>query len=147
MATAASSSDIASPTDDARNEIRIANDTDADAQIRDGYPVSLATDLQDTLGLPDEQIAEVLGRSRRTFARYRDEGKRLGLPESERLFRYLRLLQKGRAVFGSEEKAAWWMTHENPALSGRAPVDVALTTPGAAVVEELLAGLEHGTPL
>jgi uncharacterized protein (DUF2384 family) len=39
------------------------------------------------------------------------------------------------------------MMRENPALSGRAPVEVALTTPGAAVVEELLSGIEHGAPL
>ncbi|PSQ71430.1 MAG: hypothetical protein BRD38_02050 [Bacteroidetes bacterium QH_9_67_14] len=147
MSAVASSPKTGFRTGDARSEVRVANDTDADAQIRDGYPVSLATDLQETLGLSDAQIADVLGRSRRTFARYRDEGKRLGLPESERLFRYLRLLQKGRAVFGSDEKAAWWMTRENPALSGRAPVEVALTTPGAAVVEELLGSIEHGAPL
>lgn len=132
---------------EAIENLRVANDTDADAQIRDGYPISIATDLQETLDLSDAQIAEVLGRSRRTFARYRNGGKRLGLPESERLFRYLRLLDKGRAVFGSEEKAAWWMKNENPALGGRTPVEVALTAPGAAVVEELIGGIEHGAPL
>jgi putative toxin-antitoxin system antitoxin component (TIGR02293 family) len=131
----------------AGSPLRIANDTDADAQIRDGYPVAVATELQERLGLSDARMAEVLGRSRRTFARYRDGGKQLGLPESERLFRYLRLLEQARAVFGSDEKAAWWMTHVNPALGGRAPVEVALTTPGAAVVEELIAGIEHGAPL
>ena len=90
-----------------RTGLRVTNDTDADRQIHDGYPV--AADLQKTLDLSDAQMAEVLGRSRRTFVRYRDEGKRLRLSESERLFRYLRLLDKGQAVFGSEEKAAWWM--------------------------------------
>ncbi len=128
-------------------DLCVANDTDADAQIRGGYPVSIATHLQEVLGLSDAQMADVLGRSRRTFARYRGEGKRLGLPESERLFRYLRLLQKGRAVFGSEEKAAWWMGAPNPALECRAPVEGALTTPGSAVDEELLAAIEHGFPL
>jgi putative toxin-antitoxin system antitoxin component (TIGR02293 family) len=148
MATAAAASATTAPqADDAWSDVRVANDTAADAQIRDGYPVSLATDLQETLGLSDAQIADVLGRSRRTFARYRDEGQRLGLPESERLFRYLRLLRQSQSVFGSSEKAAWWMTHDNPALDGRAPVEVALTAPGAAVVEELLGGIEHGAPL
>ena len=130
-----------------RKGLCVTNDTDADRQIRDGYPVAVATDLQKTLDLSDAQMAEVLGRSRRTFTRYRDEGKRLGLPESERLFRYLRLLDKGQAVFGSEEKAAWWMKSTNLALGGRTPLEVALTTPGAAVVEELIGGIEHGAPL
>ncbi|PSQ81714.1 MAG: hypothetical protein BRD46_01370 [Bacteroidetes bacterium QS_8_68_15] len=145
-AAAAASAKTAPQADDAWSDVCVANDTAADAQIRDGYPVSLATDLQETLGLSDAQVADVLG-PRRTFARYRDKGKRLGLPESERLFRYLRLLQQGRSVFGSSEKAAWWMTHDNPALDGRAPVEVALTAPGAVVVEELLGGIEHGAPL
>lgn len=132
---------------EAWDSLRVANDTDADAQIREGYPVSVASHLQELLDLSDARMADVLGRSRRTYTRYRSEDKRLGLPESERLFRYLRLLQKGREVFGSREKAAWWMNQSNPALDGRTPVEVALTAPGAAVVEELLAGIEHGFPL
>ena len=137
----------AKPPGEARKGLHVTNGTDADAQIRDGYPVSVAEELQDVLGLSDAEMAEVLGRSRRTFARYRSEKKRLGLPESERLFRYLRLLDKGAAVFGAEEKAAWWMKAENPALGGRTPVEVALTAPGAALVEELIGGIEHGAPL
>lgn len=119
----------------------------ADTQIRNGYAVSIAAHLQDVLHLTDAQMADVLGRSRRTYTRYRSEGKRLGIPESERLFRYLRLLQQGREVFGSEEKAASWLTQSNPALGNQTPVDAALTAPGAVVVEELLAGIEHGFPL
>lgn len=127
--------------------LRVANDAEADAQIREGYVMAVAVHLQDVLDLSDAQMADVLGRSRRTYTRYRSEGKRLGLPESERLFRYLRLLQKGEAVFGSEEKAAWWMGEPNPALDGRVPFEVALTAPGGVVVEDLLAGIEHGFPL
>lgn len=128
-------------------DLHVTNDTDADVQIRDGYSVAVATWLQEVLDLTDTQIADVMGRSRRTVARYRKEGKQLGVPESERLHRYLRLLDKAEHVFGTREKAAWWMTEPNAALDGRTPVDVALTAPGAAVVEDLLAGLEHGFPL
>ena len=138
---------VAAKPAEALGDFNVANDTAADTQIREGYPVRAAVELQKVLGLSDAQMAEVLGRSRRTFARYRSEKKRLGLPESERLFRYLRLLDKGAAVFGAEEKAAWWMKAENPALGGRTPVEVALTAPGAALVEELIGGIEHGAPL
>lgn len=132
---------------EALGDFHVANDTDADAQIREGYPVRAAVELQEVLGLSDAKMADVLGRSRRTYARYRSEDKRLGLPESERLFRYLRLLAQAEDVFGARDKAAWWMKEPNAALDGRAPFEVALTTPGAVVVEELLAGLEHGFPL
>lgn len=129
------------------DDVQVVHGVDADTQIRAGYPVRVATELQDELGLTDAQMADILGRSRRTYARYRKEGKRLGVSESERLFRYLRLLARAEGVFGSREKATWWMTTSHAALDGRTPVDTALTAPGAVVVEELLAGIEHGFPL
>ncbi|WP_259248791.1 type II RES/Xre toxin-antitoxin system antitoxin [Salinibacter ruber] len=132
------------PKDD---DLRVTNDTNADDQIREGYPIDVAARLQEVLGLSDETMAEILGRSRRTYRRYQSADKRLGLSESERLFRYLRLLSRAEEVFGSQEKAAWWMNEPNAALDGREPVEVALTTPGAVVVEDLLGGLEHGFPL
>lgn len=50
-------------------------------------------------------------------------------------------------IFGSEEKAVWWMTEPNAALDGRTPFDVALTAPGAVLVDDLLAGLDRGVPV
>ena len=131
----------------AEADLQVSNDTAADAQIRDGYPIDVAVRLQEVLDLSDERMAEILGRSRRTYRRYQNADKRLGLSESERLFRYLRLLSRAEEVFGSQEKAAWWMNEPNAALDGREPVEVALTAPGAVVVEDLLGGLEHGFPL
>lgn len=128
-------------------DVRVTNDPDADVQIRDGYPVDVAVHLQEALGPSDAQMADILGRSRRTYRRYRNANKRLGLSESERLFRYVRLLAQAEDVFGSREKAAWWMREPSAALDGHVPIEVALTAPGAAVVEELLAGIEHGFPL
>lgn len=129
------------------DDLRVTNDTDADDQIRDGYSIDVAVRLQELLELSDERMAEILGRSRRTYRRYRNADKQLGVSESERLFRYLRLLSRAEEIFGSREKAGWWMNEPNTALDGREPVEVALTAPGAAVVEDLLGGLEHGFPL
>ena len=112
------------------DDLRVTNDTDADDQIREGYPIDVAARLQEVLDLSDAMMAEILGCSRRTYRRYRNADKRLGLSESERLFRYLRLLSRADEVFGSREKAAWWMNEPNAALDGREPVEVALTTPG-----------------
>lgn len=135
------------PLPDSYADLRVTHDAGADAEIREGYPVSIAEELQSVLELTDAQMAEVLGRSRRTYTRYRSRGKRLGLPESERLFRYLRLLRRGAEIFGSEEKAAWWLKEPNAALDGRPPFEVALTTPGAVLVDELLAAIEQGFPI
>ena len=128
-------------------DLHVANDTEADNEIRGGYPVTVAEQLQQVLGITDAEMAQVLGRSRRTYTRYRNNQAQLGLPESERVFRYVRLLRRATTIFGSEEKAAWWMKEPNPALDGRVPVDVALTAPGAVLVDDLLASLEHGFPV
>lgn len=128
-------------------DLHVRNDADADTEIRGGYPVSIAEELQAVLHLTDADMADVLGRSRRTYARYRNQNKHLGLPESERVFRYVRLLQRAAEIFGSEEKAAWWMKEPNAALDGRTPFDVALTAPGAVLVDDVLAGIEHGFPV
>ena len=128
-------------------DLHVRNDTEADTEIRSGYPVSIAEDLQSVLVLSDAEMAKVLGRSRRTYTRYRNQQKQLGLPESERVFRYVRLLRRAANIFGSEDKAAWWMKEPNPALDNRSPFEVALTTPGAVLVDDLLAGLEHGFPV
>jgi len=128
-------------------DLHVANDTEADMEIRGGYPVAVAEQLQQVLHLTDAEMAEVLGRSRRTYTRYRNNQTQLGLPESERVFRYVRLLRRATTIFGSEEKAAWWMKEPNPALNGRVPFDAALTAPGAVLVDDLLAGLEHGFPV
>lgn len=128
-------------------DLNVASDTDADTEIRSGYPVSVATELQSVLDLTDTEMAQVLGRSRRTYTRYREQDKHLGLPESERVFRYVRLLRRATQIFGSEAKAAWWMNESNAALGGRTPFDAALTAPGATLVDDLLAGLEHGFPV
>jgi uncharacterized protein (DUF2384 family) len=39
------------------------------------------------------------------------------------------------------------MTESNAALNGRTPFDVALTAPGAVLVDDLLAALDHGFPM
>jgi uncharacterized protein (DUF2384 family) len=96
-------------------DLHVANDTDADMEIRGGYPVAVVEELQRVLGITEAEMAEVLGRSRRTYTRYRNQNKQLGLPESERVF--------------------------------RSPFDLALTAPGAVLVDDLLAGLEHGFPV
>jgi putative toxin-antitoxin system antitoxin component (TIGR02293 family) len=129
------------------SDVHLGHDIGADTQIREGYPVAVAVRLQEVLDLTDAKMADILGRSRRTYTRYRNQDKRLGVPESERLFRYLRLLAQAENVFGTREKAAWWMSELNAALDGRTPVEVAHTAPGAVIVEELLAGIEHGLPL
>lgn len=123
------------------------DDEAADKNIREGVPVGLAEHLQEVLGLSDEETAHLIGRSRSTYARYRNEQKDLGAPEAERAVRYARLLHLAGETFGSSEEATKWMQETNRALNGATPIDMAKTDPGATIVRDVLIGMQWGFPL
>lgn len=122
------------------------DDAEADHNIRQGLSVNLATHLQDLLYLTDEEAAHLIGRSRSTYARYRNQNRDLGTAEAERAVRYARLLALATETFGALDEAVAWMREDNFSLGGRTPFDMAETDPGARVVHDLLLGLQYGHP-
>ena len=122
------------------------DDATANVKIRQGLPIALVVRLQKLLGLTDEQAARLIGRSRSTYSRHRnqDQDKELGVPEAERAVRYARLLALAAETFGSLEDAAAWMRESNQALGDDTPLEMAKTDPGATMVRDLLLGVEHG---
>lgn len=128
------------------NRVARWDDAQADAEIRRGLPVEIAVHLQELLHLTDEQAAHLIGRSRSTYARYRNTEKSLGTAEAERAVRFARLLALAAETFGTLDAALAWMQESNYSLGGKAPLDMAETDPGARVVRELLLGLQYGYP-
>lgn len=119
----------------------------ADEMIRSGLPFDYVSGLQELLNLTDDEAALLIGRSRRTYSRYRNDNRDLGAPEAERVVRLARLVALAAEVFGSIEEARSWMREPNLALRGRAPIKLAETAPGASIVRELLEGSQRGYPL
>ncbi|WP_263820714.1 antitoxin Xre-like helix-turn-helix domain-containing protein [Salinibacter sp.] len=68
------------------------DDATANVEIRQGLPIALVVRLQELLGLTGAQAARLIGRSRSTYSRHRNQDKELGVPEAERAVRYTRLL-------------------------------------------------------
>lgn len=135
-------------TDDAWiNRVAAWDDREADEEIRRGLPIDLVVRLQELLDLTDEEAAHVIGRSRSTYARYRSGKKELGVSEAERAVRYARLVALATDTFGSLPEAQAWMREPNYALGDERPVDLAETGPGAALVRDLLLGIQHGFAL
>ena len=120
------------------------DDATANDKIRQGISIALVARLQELLGLTDEQAARLLGRSRSTYSRYRNQDTELGVPEAERAVRYARLLALAAETFGGLEEAAAWMEEPNLALGDDTPLDMAETDPGATMVRDLLLGIQHG---
>ena len=129
------------------NRISGWDDARTDREIRTGLPVDLVKHLQQLLNLTDEQAAQIIGRSRSTYSRYRSENKTLGIPEAERAIRYAQLLTLAAETFGSLAEALDWICEPNYALNNEAPLQTAETGPGAEMVRELLLGMQHGFPL
>lgn len=120
------------------------DDATANVEIRQGLPIALVVRLQELLDLTDEQAARLIGRSRSTYSRHRNQDKELGVPEAERAVRYARLLALAAETFGSLEDAAAWMQEPNRALDDDTPMDMAETDPGSTMGRDLLLGVQHG---
>jgi putative toxin-antitoxin system antitoxin component (TIGR02293 family) len=96
------------------------------------------------IGLPTEQIADVLGIPRRTLARRKSEG-RLKSDESDKLLRLARVFGSALDLYdGNREAAVLWLTDVNIALGRVAPLDIARTHVGADEVENLVGRIQYG---
>jgi putative toxin-antitoxin system antitoxin component (TIGR02293 family) len=95
------------------------------------------------LGLSENRFADILGIPSSTLARRR-KAKRLSLEESERLFRFVQLLERATDVLEDAAYARAWLETPNDAFGGRSPLAMARTEPGAQAVHNLLTRVEHG---
>jgi putative toxin-antitoxin system antitoxin component (TIGR02293 family) len=112
--------------------------------IETGLPAAAAEALKDVVGLDDPSLAVTLGTSIRTLARARAVQGRLDSVVSDRLYRLARLVAIARVVLEHDDRAVYWLTHPQPGLGDRRPIDLARSEPGAREVENLLLRIEHG---
>jgi len=123
------------------------NDADADRHIREGIPIGLATHLQSLLDLSNEEAAQLLlGRSRSTYSRYRNDGRLLQGAKAERTVRFARIIALSAETVGSIREAVKWMRERIYGLGGEKPIELAETEPGARMVRNLLHRTQHGIP-
>lgn len=95
------------------------------------------------LGMSENRFADILGIPSSTLARRRKAGL-LSLEESERLFRFVQLLERATDVLEDVDYARAWLETPNDAFGGRTPLVMARTEPGAQAVHNLLTRVEHG---
>ena len=100
--------------------------------------------LQIALGLPAQQLADIVGIPTRTLHRRREEG-RFEPNESDRLVRLSRVYGSAVELFeGDEPQARHWLSSKQLGLGGMSPLSMASTEIGAREVEALIGRLEHG---
>lgn len=111
--------------------------------LKAGLPFSSFERLQSQLGVPANVLAGTISVAARTLSRRKREG-RFKTDESERLFRVARLFDRALEVLEGAERAARWLKTPKKALGGVAPLEYAVTEPGAQEVFDLLGRLEQG---
>lgn len=142
---------------------------DFDALIKKGIPLGVISHIKKEFNLPDEVIARIIGVSPRTIARRRKTGKmpvsgiqkavsggqrkgrvtpisleRLSPVESDRVYRFARIVALAEDVFEDKEEALEWLNNTQYGLGGRIPFDMLQTDAGAREVEELLIRIDYG---
>ncbi len=111
-------------------------------KIQKGLRFSELETLQNSIGMPFEQLAAKLCISRSTLQRRKAAG-RLSPDESDKVMRLSRLLEHATNVFGDVEKARAWLKFPQRGLGGAVPLDYAETEVGAREVDNLLGRIEY----
>jgi len=117
------------------------------AQIQRGLAYTAFERFQRNTELSFAALAQLVAIPERTLARRKEAG-RLETNESDRLVRVSRVFGRAIELFeGNADDARGWLTTPRPALSGRTPLDFAMTDVGAIEVENLIGRIEHGLPV
>ena len=112
-------------------------------KIQKGLRFSELETLQNSIGMPFEQLAAKLCISRSTLQRRKAAG-RLSPDESDKVLRFARLLEHATDVFGDVDKGRAWLKHPQYGLGGAVPLDYAETEIGAREVDNLLGRIDYG---
>ncbi len=147
---------------------KVARRIDFDALIKKGIPWGVVSYIKKAFNLPDEVIANILGVSPRTIARRRKTvsvsvkpagaaagkqrrkkaslhgSERLSPVESDRIYRFARIIALAGDVFEDRDEALEWLKSSQYGLGGRIPFDMLQTDAGAREVEELLVRIDYG---
>ncbi len=147
---------------------KISSRIDFDALIRKGIPWEVISHIKKAFNLQDEVIARIIGVSPRTIARRRQTVKaparravvksgksrkdmltaasanRLSPVESDRVYRFARIIALAEDVFENKEEALEWLKSPQHGLGGLIPFDMLQTDAGSREVEELLVRIDYG---
>ena len=147
---------------------KVARRIDFDALIKKGLPWGVVSYIKTAFNLPDEVIARIIGVSPRTIARRRKslkvpakktaaisgksrrkkapvvKSERLSPVESDRIYRFARIIALAEDVFEDREEALEWLNSPQYGLGGGLPFDLLQTDAGAREVEELLIRIDYG---
>lgn len=113
-------------------------------RVAEGLPVAEVVQFGKQAGFTTDELARLIQIPPRTYARRIASRSRLKVPEGERAVRLMRLFDRARQVFGTDENTRLWFNARLLALGRKTPLEYAQTEPGAREVENIIGRIEHG---
>lgn len=110
--------------------------------LHKGFPFGVYIKIARLSGLNDKELAKVITPA---TLRRREKTGRFTMDESDRLYRFARVLKAATELYGGDEEAAQrWLGEPARGLGGRKPVDMLATSAESESVLDLIGRLEHG---
>jgi len=137
------SSDIFSTIGD-RNLSQKARQVGLPAMIRSGLPPGSAFSIQNTIGASNQALEKIIGLSYRTLQRYKEKSRRLSPVVSDRIVRFLNVLNDASKTLGTVESGVAWMNRPCQPLGNQKPIEMLDTVAGTSEVVDILGRIRHG---
>lgn len=113
-------------------------------RVEEGLPVTDIVAFGKQAGFTNDELAKLIQIPPRTYARRVASKSRLKVHEGERAVRLMRLFERAKQVFGTDENTRGWFNAKLLALGRKTPLEYAQTEPGAREVEDIIGRIEHG---
>jgi putative toxin-antitoxin system antitoxin component (TIGR02293 family) len=113
-------------------------------RVEEGLPVTEIVQFGKQAGFTTDELARLIQIPPRTYARRVASKSRLKVAEGERAVRIMRLFDRAKQVFGTDENTRGWFNARLLALGRKTPLEYAQTEPGAREVENIIGRIEHG---
>lgn len=115
--------------------------------IETGAPAASLRRIMEELKISKKDMLVYIDMSPATYARRTKRQSRLTTTETDRVYRYTRLLSLATNMFhGDRDEARRWLKSPAYAFKGETPLEHARTEFGAHEVETLIGRIEHGIP-
>lgn len=113
-------------------------------RVEEGLPVMDVVRFSRQAGFTNEELARLINIPARTYARRVADKGRLKVHEGERAARLMRVFDRAKQLFVTDENTRGWFNAQIPALGWKTPLEYAQTEPGAREVENVIGRIEHG---
>jgi putative toxin-antitoxin system antitoxin component (TIGR02293 family) len=122
----------------------INSESELDHLLREGLPVTVLNEIREGWGLTVMELSNSLSIPKSTLMRMLEQGRRLGAPESDRVYRLASVLAMAEEYIGDRKKAQNWLRNPNQALGNLTPLRAIETAIGARQVEMVLGRIAYG---